>query len=145
MTASSSFSRRPVPLASTTLPVRDLARPLSDNPRGGAIAVLSATAVAFSGANAELNRKFFEALWPQRNPLTQVPIGVATATAKMNMASPASLNNRRYPLLGDPAVVMSLPRLRCVPYCRRVLSRRRRQPRHLVPRIGPMIRGEIHR
>lgn len=90
-----------------------LGEALVRQPRGGAIGVLSATAVAFSGANAELNRAFFTAVWPDRDVLNSVPLGTATVMAKASVGNPAALNNRRYPLLGEPVIALGTPRLRC--------------------------------
>jgi hypothetical protein len=90
-----------------------LGEALVRQPRGGAIGVFSATAVAFSGANAELNRAFFNSVWPDRNVLQAIPLGDAAVLAKSSVGNPAGLNNRRYPLLGEPAIVLLTPRLRC--------------------------------
>lgn len=90
-----------------------LGEALVRQPRGGAIGVFSATAVAFSGANAELNRAFFGSVWPDRNVLQTMPLGDAAVLAKSSVGNPAGLNNRRYPLLGEPAIVLLAPRLRC--------------------------------
>jgi hypothetical protein len=90
-----------------------LGEALVRQPRGGAIGVFSATAVAFSGANAELNQAFFEAVWPRKDVLGSVPLGQAAVIAKSGVANPSGLNNRRYPLLGEPAIVLGTPRLRC--------------------------------
>lgn len=89
-----------------------LGEALIRQPGGGAIGVFSATAVAFSGANAELNRQFFKACWPGRDALASRPLGDVSVVAKLSVGNPASLNNRRYPLLGEPRVALGVPHLR---------------------------------
>lgn len=75
---------------------------------GGAVAVFSASAVAYSGGNAELNRKFFQALFPGRSALDPRPVGEAAAEAKLTLSQPGNINSKRYILLGDPAVELAV-------------------------------------
>ncbi|MDM7914403.1 MAG: type IX secretion system sortase PorU, partial [Candidatus Eisenbacteria bacterium] len=90
-----------------------LGETLVRHPGGGAIAVFSASAVAFSGSNALLNKEFFEAIWPGRDYLVDLPLGQAALVAKSTLVNPTQqLNSRRYPLLGDPLVRLSEPRNR---------------------------------
>ena len=75
---------------------------------GGAFAVFSASAVAYSGGNAEMNRKFFQALFPGRSALDPRPVGEAAVNAKLNLSVPGNINSKRYILLGDPAVKLAV-------------------------------------
>lgn len=90
-----------------------LGEALMRQPAGGAIGVFSATAVAFSGSNAELNRQFFQACWPGRDLLLTRPLGEVAVVSKFRVSNPASLNTRRYPLIGEPRVRLGVPGLRC--------------------------------
>lgn len=78
---------------------------------GGAISVFSASAIAYSGGNAEMNRNFLSAAFPDRDAGRALPVGQAAATAKANLSHPTELNSRRYALLGDPAVRIASPQL----------------------------------
>lgn len=77
---------------------------------GGAIAVVSAAAIAYSAGNSEMNQKFFGALWPGRDAYDPRPLGEAMTAGKAAMAQPGNLNSRRYVLLGDPATRLDQPR-----------------------------------
>jgi hypothetical protein len=89
-----------------------LAEALVRQPGGGAIGVFSATGVAYSGPNAQLNREFFASIFPDRDVLQAVAFGPAAVIAKQRVSRPWSVGNRRYPLLGEPAVRIATPRLR---------------------------------
>lgn len=89
-----------------------LGEALIRQPGGGAIGVFSATAVAFSPSNAALNQEFFKAVWPGKNILTRRSLGKVGVLAKEALGPPSLLNSRRYPLLGDPATVLTVGRLR---------------------------------
>jgi len=78
---------------------------------GGAIGVLSATSIALSTGNAELNQKFYRALFPGRLTHNAQPLGKAAAEAKALLQSPGNLNSKRYAYLGDPAVRIAAPRM----------------------------------
>lgn len=75
---------------------------------GGAVAVLSASAIAYSGANSDLNQRFFQALFPDTSLADPRPLGEATVIAKNGQGG--VLNSRRYVLLGDPATRLVAPR-----------------------------------
>ncbi len=77
---------------------------------GGAVAVVSASAIAYSAGNSEMNQKFFAALWPGRDAFDPRPLGEAMTVGKAAMAQPGNLNSRRYVLLGDPATRLDQPR-----------------------------------
>jgi hypothetical protein len=75
---------------------------------GGAIAVISASAVAYSGGNSEMNQRFFQALFPDRSALDPRPMGESAVRAKLTLSAPGDINSKRYVLLGDPAVEMAV-------------------------------------
>ena len=77
---------------------------------GGAITVFSASAVAYSGGNSEMNQKFFRALFPDRSVLDPRPVGESAVRAKLALSLPGNINSKRYILLGDPAVRLAVPR-----------------------------------
>ena len=89
-----------------------LGEALVRHPGGGAIAVFSATAIAFSGPNAQLNREFFEAVFPERDVVRSQPLGLAAVLAKQRVPRPTDVGNRRYALLGEPVVALPAPALR---------------------------------
>jgi hypothetical protein len=78
------------------------------HPTGGAIAVLSASAIAYSGANSDLNQRFFRALFPQGSVLDPRPLGEASIISKNGQGG--VLNSRRYVLIGDPVTRLATPR-----------------------------------
>lgn len=80
------------------------------HPGGGAIGVFAASAVAFSNGNAELNRTFLQAAFPDRGASGSRPLGEAAVIGKSRMTSPSSINSRRYALLADPSVALVTPR-----------------------------------
>ncbi|MBD3162797.1 MAG: type IX secretion system sortase PorU, partial [Candidatus Eisenbacteria bacterium] len=86
-----------------------LGEALVRHPGGGAIAVFSATSIAFSGTNALLNREVFEAVFPDRDATRSQPLGLASILAKQRVSRPADVGNRRYPLLGEPVVALWTP------------------------------------
>jgi hypothetical protein len=75
---------------------------------GGAIAVLSASAIAYSGANSDLNQRFFKAVFPDTTIWDPRPVGEAAVAAKNGQGG--VLNSRRYVLLGDPVTRLATPR-----------------------------------
>lgn len=89
-----------------------LAEALVRQPGGGAIGVFSSTTVAYSGPNAQLNREFFRAVYPEQDLLRSTPLGVASVIAKQSVPRPERIGNRRYTLLCEPAVRIASPLLR---------------------------------
>ena len=89
-----------------------LGEALVRQPGGGAIGVFSSTAVAFSSANASLNLEFFKAVWPNRDVLARRTLGQVAVLSKEVLGTNFMMNSRRYPLLGDPAVILSPGRYR---------------------------------
>ena len=81
------------------------------NPTGGAIAVLSATRVVFSGDNASTNYMLYKHLFPQNIFLKSPTIGEAIAFAKNDPGSGSLDNNQKYHLIGDPSLKLLIPKL----------------------------------
>ncbi|MCA9728065.1 MAG: hypothetical protein KC729_10310, partial [Candidatus Eisenbacteria bacterium] len=70
---------------------------------GGAVIVFSASAVATSQGNSEVNQNFFLATFPGRDATRSRPVGEAAVNAKLNLPN-GGINQRRFALHGDPAV-----------------------------------------
>ncbi len=88
---------------------------------GGAVAVISATELAFSGDNAILNLYLYEQFFRRDDLLVRgdtldgtgqyhVPISAALLAAKERAGSSVT-NNSKYQLMGDAATRLNLPRL----------------------------------
>lgn len=75
---------------------------------GGAIAVFSASAVASSYSNAELNQAFFRCAFPNADATLSLPLGLAAVCAKTLLGS-IDLNRLRYILMGDPTLRLASP------------------------------------
>ncbi|NNF06520.1 MAG: hypothetical protein HKN21_07145, partial [Candidatus Eisenbacteria bacterium] len=73
-------------------------------PAGGALASMVATSITFSGANANLNQRFYEHMFPGE-PTSPAPVGVALMDAKRGTAD----GNIKYVCIGDPASRPSVP------------------------------------
>jgi hypothetical protein len=81
------------------------------NPNGGAIGVISADRAVYSDDNAATNYALYRYLFP-RNPFSRtVRLGDGLLLAKNDAGSGAISNNRKYHLLGDPTLRLSIPRL----------------------------------
>lgn len=80
------------------------------DPGGGAIGVFSASAIAYSGGNAEVNQEFYEAIFLGDGHGPVLPFGEGVALCKANITRPESINSRRYAFLGDPATRLGAPR-----------------------------------
>lgn len=80
------------------------------NPNGGAIAMVTTTRLVYSGQNSTLNNKFLQHTF---TPLgSRMPaIGEAIMNTKNSSAVISTgANNRKFLLLGDPAVTLAYPR-----------------------------------
>ncbi len=88
--------------------VPSLGQQLISNPVGGAAAVVSATELAFSDQNYELNRIIFQGLFRRDSTDCHFhqPVAAALLATKQG-----STNNQKYQLMGDGAIGISLPRL----------------------------------
>ncbi len=88
--------------------VPSLGQQLVDNSVGGAAAVVSATELAFSDANYQLNRTIFQELFRRDSVDCHFHLPVAAALLATKQGS---TNNQKYQLMGDAAIGISLPRL----------------------------------
>ena len=77
------------------------------NPKGGAIAMVTTVRLVYSGANFTINNNFLQqAFTPYQNRMPT--IGEAVMNTK-NLIS-GDVNNRKFIILGDPAVTLAYPR-----------------------------------
>lgn len=88
--------------------VQGLGERLIFNPNGGAVGVVSATELAFSNQNAELNLDLFERLFARHDATGQYE---ATLSEGLLVAKTGRANNQKYQVMGDAAVRPNLPRL----------------------------------
>jgi hypothetical protein len=89
--------------------VQSMGEDLVLSPNGGAVAVVSATELAFSNLNANLNLQLFQHLF-SRDATTgqfETPVSRALLAAKSGV-----INNQKYQVMGDAAVKPAFPRLR---------------------------------
>ena len=100
---------------------------LTDNLTGGAIGLFTTTRVVDAGANAELNKAYFNrVLQPLANGKFPA-IGTAIMLSKNDYPGPGIpgyINNRNYSLLADPSMTLAYPRQTVV-----LDSLRRRDPK----------------
>ena len=75
---------------------------------GGSVGVISATELAFSNQNAELNQVFYREIF--RRDTTECQYHVSLSEALL-VAKSGSTNNQKYQLLGDSGTGENLPRL----------------------------------
>jgi hypothetical protein len=97
------------------------------NPNGGAVVVVSATELAFSNLNGNLNLQLFQKLF-SRDATTgqfETPVSLALLSAKTGLA-----NNQKYQVMGDAAVKPALPRY----YVETTLRNNQAQPDSLALR-----------
>ncbi|MEK7823719.1 MAG: C25 family cysteine peptidase, partial [Candidatus Eisenbacteria bacterium] len=93
--------------------VQSLGERLIMNPGGGCLAVISATELAFSGQNAELNRVLYDLIFQRDTTATSATYGqffVGIAEALLG-AKTGSTNNQKYQVMGDAGTSLALPRL----------------------------------
>ena len=96
--------------------VQSLGERMVLSPGGGAVAVVSATEVAFSSLNVNLNKEFYNQLFDRSSADGQFheSIGQALFTAKI-LTSGSNIftitNNSKYQVMGDGATRLLLPRL----------------------------------
>ncbi len=81
--------------------------------KGGAIAIMTTMRLVFADSNKLLNEKFLKRLFAPIDSVTgQMPaLGYIARKAK-NDAINAGRNNRKFTLLGDPALVLNYPKYR---------------------------------
>jgi hypothetical protein len=75
---------------------------------GGAIGVISATEIAFSGQNATLNRFIYSQLF-SRDSTGQYSVPISEALLRGKLAGDGAVNSQKYQLLGEAATVLNLP------------------------------------
>lgn len=95
--------------------VQSLGERLLFGANGGTLAVISASEIAFSGANVDLNYALYSNLF-NRSPVTNQfwePIGKALLDAKLSTGTNDFniQNNQKYHLMGDAAARLPLPQL----------------------------------
>jgi hypothetical protein len=82
---------------------------------GGAIAVISATEVAYSDLNVDLDKAMFTQLFDRAAATGQYHTGVGPALLAAKMATSVDgisiLNNEKYQLMGDAGMRINLPKL----------------------------------
>ncbi|MFH1277658.1 MAG: type IX secretion system sortase PorU [Candidatus Eisenbacteria bacterium] len=79
---------------------------------GGAIASFSSDAPAFSSVSRELGTAFFENLFDSSHEV--LPIGLAAVAAKVESGASRGgrkINDEKYTILGDPALMLGVPEL----------------------------------
>jgi hypothetical protein len=96
--------------------VQSLGERMVLSPGGGAVAVVSATEVAFSQLNVNLNKEFYNQLFDRSSADGQFheSIGQALFTAKILISGSnifTITNNSKYQVMGDGATRLLLPRL----------------------------------
>lgn len=84
-------------------------------PDGGAGAIVTTVRLVLAGDNYDMNKAFLDRLFKYANPTTgRMPrLGEAMRIAK-NDAAHTSINNRKFTLLGDPAMRLAYPEHRVV-------------------------------
>lgn len=89
-------------------------------PKGGAIAVISATEQALSGLNVMLANYIYDRLFDRTTIIAgsdtlvgvgqyHVPFSAALLAAKIGASGPTTTNNRKFQLMGDPATLLNAP------------------------------------
>ncbi len=78
------------------------------NPNGGAIGLVTTVRLVYSSANKEMNSSFMEAVFTADPNGVIPPIGEVYRRGK-NSSSADAVNNRKFTLIGDPAVTLAYP------------------------------------
>jgi hypothetical protein len=90
--------------------VQSLGERLVMNPGGGCIGVISATELAFSGENAELNKVLYRHLFARDTVAGGTGQYYETISEALLAAKTGSNNSQKYQLMGDAATRIALPR-----------------------------------
>ncbi|MFM2049099.1 MAG: type secretion system sortase PorU, partial [Bacteroidota bacterium] len=77
------------------------------NPKGGAIALLTTVRLVYTGGNEEINKNIYKYFFNKNNDGTHISIGEVFRLAKN--ATTTDENNRKFTLLGDPALALNFP------------------------------------
>jgi hypothetical protein len=88
--------------------VQSLGERLITSTTGGAVGVISATELSFSGLNATLNQNFYRELFRRDTTACQYHTPLSKA---LLMTKAGSVNSQKYQLMGDAATLVALPRL----------------------------------
>lgn len=78
----------------------------------GAIAGISATRESFPGPNVDLSKAIYRRIFPSDNATTLMPLGMALQNAKNSSETNSDVNDSKYALLGDPAILMRRHKLK---------------------------------
>ena len=81
------------------------------HPAGGAIALLSATRLVYSASNFEINNSFFNHLFDKDD--SGAPLRLGDLIRLVKNETGASINNKKFSLLGDPALRLNFPEFNC--------------------------------
>ncbi len=107
VTATCSFSRYDNP-ANTSAGEQTLLQP-----NGGAIALITTVRLVFSNANFQTNREVFRTIFERMPDGSRPALGDVVRQTKLGLAGGSSLsdgaNNRKFTLLGDPALQLAYP------------------------------------
>jgi len=76
------------------------------NPNGGAIAIVTTVRLVYTNANKQMNRGFLDQLFERENG---VPMAVGEIMRRGKNSISQSENNRKFALLGDPALILNYP------------------------------------
>jgi hypothetical protein len=91
--------------------VQSLGELLLLDPAGGCLGVISATELAFSSENAQLNKTLYKVLFSRDTSATGTGQYHITAAEALLAAKTGSQNSQKYQLMGDAAMLLQLPRL----------------------------------
>ncbi len=90
--------------------VQSLGERLVMNPGGGCIAVVSATELAFSGENAELNKTLYRYIFDRDTVALGTGQYHLSISEALLAAKTGSANNQKYQVMGDAATRLTIPR-----------------------------------
>ncbi|WP_160714323.1 type IX secretion system sortase PorU [Chitinophaga solisilvae] len=96
--------------------VQSLGHQLLMQRSSGAIALMTTTRAVFANANRVMNSNYLQALFTPLPDGTMPPLGTAAMQAKnlTYLTSGDVINNRKFQLLGDPALTLAFPHYRVV-------------------------------
>ncbi|MEN9522760.1 MAG: type secretion system sortase PorU [Bacteroidota bacterium] len=101
VTATCEFSRYDIPEMVTG------GEALILNPKGGAIALFTTVRLVYTGGNEDINRNIYNYFFKKNNDGSPIAIGEVFRLAKN--ATGQDENNRKFTLLGDPAITLNFP------------------------------------
>jgi hypothetical protein len=77
------------------------------NPKGGAIALFTTVRLVYTGGNEDINRNIYNFFFKKNSDGSPIAIGEVFRLAKN--ATGQDENNRKFTLLGDPAITLNFP------------------------------------